>query len=182
MRISVVGTSGSGKTTLARKIAAALDIPFIELDAINWQPGWRDLNTHDPDEFRRRVDEATRIPDWVVDGNYGSVVGKIIRERATHLVWIDYDRHIVMARVLRRSFARAFTGRELWPGTGNRERWQNWFRPSHPIRWAWSTWKRRRRQYESLIAEEALRHLKVIRLRHPRDASHIVETLRRTSP
>jgi len=37
MRIAVVGTSGSGKTTLARRLAAGLDLPFVELDAINWQ-------------------------------------------------------------------------------------------------------------------------------------------------
>ena len=41
MRIVVVGTSGAGKTTLARRIAALLMLPHIELDAINWQPGWR---------------------------------------------------------------------------------------------------------------------------------------------
>ena len=36
MRIVVVGTSGAGKTTLARRIAALLKLPHIELDAINW--------------------------------------------------------------------------------------------------------------------------------------------------
>ena len=42
MRFAVVGTSGSGKSTLAERIAKALDIPFIELDAINWQAGWQE--------------------------------------------------------------------------------------------------------------------------------------------
>ena len=68
MRIVVVGTSGAGKTTLARRIAALLMLPHIELDAINWQPGWRDLTRHDPEEFVRRVDEATQAAAWVVDG------------------------------------------------------------------------------------------------------------------
>src|SRR5690242_2172625 len=58
MRIVVVGTSGAGKTTLARRIAALLELPHIELDAINWQAGWRDLTRHDPEEFLRRVDGA----------------------------------------------------------------------------------------------------------------------------
>jgi hypothetical protein len=53
MRIVVVGTSGAGKTTLARKIAALLELLHIELDAINWQSGWRDLT---PDGGR---------PGWV---------------------------------------------------------------------------------------------------------------------
>src|SRR5205807_6182258 len=43
MRIVVVGTSGAGKATLARKVAAQLELLHIELDAINWQSGWRDL-------------------------------------------------------------------------------------------------------------------------------------------
>ena len=55
MRIVVVGTSGAGKTILARRIAAQLQLPHIELDAINWQSEWRDLTRHDPEEFVRRV-------------------------------------------------------------------------------------------------------------------------------
>ena len=35
MRIVVVGTSGAGKTALTRRIAALLELPHIELDAIN---------------------------------------------------------------------------------------------------------------------------------------------------
>ncbi len=79
MRIVVVGTSGAGKTTLARRIAALLELPHIELDAINWQSGWRDLTRHDPEEFVRRVDEAIQAEAWVVDGNYGPV-----RDRVWH--------------------------------------------------------------------------------------------------
>jgi adenylate kinase family enzyme len=69
MRIVVVGTSGAGKTTLARRIASRLELPHIELDAINWQAGWRDLTRHDPQEFVRRVTEAIRGEAWVADGN-----------------------------------------------------------------------------------------------------------------
>src|SRR5689334_2254401 len=104
MRIAVVGTSGSGKTTLARRIADQLSIPYIELDAINWQPGWRALNEDDPAELRRRVDQATDRSAWVLDGNYGSSLGTLVPSKASHLVWLDYDRPIVMARVIRRSF------------------------------------------------------------------------------
>jgi adenylate kinase family enzyme len=51
MRIVVVGTSGAGKTTLARRIAALLELRYIELDAINWQSGWRDLTRHAADDM-----------------------------------------------------------------------------------------------------------------------------------
>src|SRR5260370_14118417 len=95
MRIVVVGTTGAGKTTLARRIAALMELPHIELDAINWQSGWRDLTWHDPAEFVRRVAQAIEAEAWVVDGNYGSV--RDVWQRATHLAWLDYERPVIMA-------------------------------------------------------------------------------------
>ena len=48
MRVAVIGGSGSGKTTFGRRLGEALGIPFVELDAVTWQAGWRDLVTHEP--------------------------------------------------------------------------------------------------------------------------------------
>jgi adenylate kinase family enzyme len=174
IRICVVGTSGSGKTTLARRLSTALELPFVELDAINWQPGWRDLVTHDPEEFRRRVDAATAGEAWVVDGNYGAA-RPLVWSRASHLVWLDYDRPVIMARVISRSILRALDRRELW--AGNREDFRKWLRPTHPIRYAWDTWARRRRQYEAMLADPAHAHLKVLRLRLPREAISVLQRL-----
>jgi adenylate kinase family enzyme len=176
MRIAVVGTSGSGKTTLGRRLSEALNVPFVELDAINWQPNWRDLISEDPNEFLRRVDAATSGAHWVCDGNYHTT-RNIVWARATHLVWLDYGRSVIMRRVIVRSVARAWDKRELW--AGNRERWTAWFDAGHPIRWAWSTWKERRREFEGLLSESRYRHLAVLRLRHPREASGTVNHLLR---
>jgi hypothetical protein len=60
---------------------------------------------------------------WVVDGNYGPVRERVWR-RATHLVWLDYERAVIMARVISRSFLRAGLRTELW--AGNRERFTGW--------------------------------------------------------
>ena len=176
MRIVVIGTSGSGKTTLAHAIASRLDLPHIELDAINWQPGWHDLDRHDTPEFIRRVTQAIQAEVWVADGNYGSVRA-ILWRRATHLVWLDYERPVVMTRVIARSLRRVVSRTELWPGTGNRERWSHLLRPSHPIRWAWSTWARRRRETAERLQQSDYAHLTVLRLRHPREAANAIDRL-----
>jgi len=178
VRIAVVGTSGSGKTNLAKQIAPDLKIPYVSMDAINWQPGWRDLNTDDPPEFKRRVSEALSAESWVTDGNYGSAVGPIILGRATHLIWLDYSRSVVMRRVIWRSLVRAITREELWPGTGNVESFSKWLDKDHPIRWAWDTFDRRRAQYEGLLREPAYAHLKVLRLRKTQEADDVVAKLR----
>ena len=180
MRVAIVGTSGSGKTTLAKRLASALSLSYVSLDAINWQAGWRDLNTHDPPEFKRRVGEALAVERWVTDGNYGSAVGPIILGRATHLVWLDYSRSVVMRRVIWRSLVRAMTREELWPGTGNVETFAKWLEKDHPIRWAWDTFSRRRKQYEALTADPAYAHLEVLRLRKTRDADNVAATLSAT--
>jgi hypothetical protein len=39
-RVVVVGSSCSGKTTFAKRLAATLGHPHIELDALNWLPDW----------------------------------------------------------------------------------------------------------------------------------------------
>ena len=178
MRIVVVGTSGSGKTTLAKALAVQLGLPYVELDALNWQAGWRDLVRNDPDEFVRRVVLAVAADAWVVDGNYG-LVREFVWRRATHLVWLDYDRAVVMYRVIRRSLVRAMLRTELW--AGNRERWLHMLRSSHPIRWAWSTWERRRREYEERIGRSDYAHLVVLRLRRPRDAEGLLRQLAQAS-
>ncbi|HEY6432443.1 MAG TPA: adenylate kinase [Acetobacteraceae bacterium] len=176
MRIVVVGTSGAGKTTLARRLAAGLRLPHIELDAINWQPGWHDLTRHDPAEFVRRVGAAIEAEAWVVDGNYGPV-REMIWRRATHLVWLDYERPVIMVRVIGRSLLRAALRVELW--SGNREQWWRMLRPSHPIRWAWSTWRRRREETEARLDQPEYAGLVVLRLRRPREVGRVVATLTR---
>ena len=176
MRVSVLGTSGCGKSTFAHRLASLIGAPHVELDAINWQAGWRDLNSHDPEEFSRRVAAAVAEDAWVSDGNY-SLVRDLVLERATHLVWLDYSRRVIMTRVLRRSFARALTRQELWPGTGNREEFGRWLDKEHPLRWAWDTYEDRRRRFEALFDDPAAPHMARYRLRRPSEAEALIRRL-----
>jgi hypothetical protein len=55
------------------------------------------------------VTEAIQANRRVVDANYGPV-RDIVWTRATHLVWLDYPRPVIMARVIRRSLLRTSCG------------------------------------------------------------------------
>jgi adenylate kinase family enzyme len=160
---------------MAVSIASALGLPCVELDRLHWAPNWEALSKTDPNEFVGQVSAAISASEaWVTDGNYG-LVRDMIWRRATHLVWLDYGRGVVMYRVIKRSIARAFDQKELW--AGNTENWRDWIRPSHPIRWAWSTWSERRSRFEELLKRPEYRHLVVLRLRSPRDAATVIDRL-----
>ena len=143
---------------------------MIELDALNWGPDWTNRSRGEPEIFMRMVGDAISADRWVVDGNY-RLVQPLILQRATDVVWLDYSRWTIMRRVIARSVSRAASDRELWPGTGNRESWRRWLDKEHPIRWAWDTHEANRARYEALFAEPAMAHLRVRRLRSPREAS-----------
>jgi adenylate kinase family enzyme len=170
MRVVVIGCSGAGKTTLARAIAGQLSVPHIEHDAIKWQPGWRDIEQHDPDEYTRRLTAAIQVDAWVL--NDGSTIAY---RRATHLVWLDYSRRVVMARVIWRSVSRALLRTKLWGG--NRERWCDLLRAGGPIRWAWRNWSRRRRETAERLARGDYSHLAILRLRRPGEVRQAIELL-----
>ena len=85
-RVAVVGVTGSGKTALAQAIAQALGLAYVELDALNWGPGWQPAPR---DVFRQRAEAALAGGAWVVDGNY-SVLRDLVWGQAEALVWLDF--------------------------------------------------------------------------------------------
>ena len=110
-------------------------MPFVELDAVYWQPGWTPLPG---EQFRRRVDELTAGSGWVVDGNR-SAVRDLDWRRADTVVWLDPPRWTVLQRVVGRTVWRTVTRQELW--NSNREPLTGLVRldpEKSIIRWAWT--------------------------------------------
>jgi len=168
-RVSVVGSTGSGKTTFARALGQILGVPFVELDALNWEANW---TLAPEDRFRERVDAASRGDTWVIDGNYGGRGARdIVWPRADTVVWLDFPLWLILVRLTRRNLTRIRSGEEIWPGTGNRETVRNSFFSTDSLYvWALRTYRRRNRQLPELLAGPEYAHLKVHRFTRPGDA------------
>ena len=166
-RVVILGTSGSGKTTLARELAARLNVPHIELDALHWEPDWVEATT---ETMRQRVRRAIAdAPDgWAVCGNYRAVKDEIWPAADT-IVWLDYPMSLVFRRVLLRTLRRWWDGTELW--SGNRERlWTQFFSRESILLWVINTWRLRRRDHPKELADPRWRHARVLRFRTPGEA------------
>lgn len=164
----------SGKTTVGRKLADALGVPFYELDAINHQAGWVEL---DAAELRRRVEALVAQPAWVIDGTYRSKLGDLVPAHADTVVWIDLPRRVWLPRLVRRTFVRLLLRQELW--NGNRESLRNvLFSRDSLIAYALRTEPRHRQRYPRELA-----HCRVARLRTQREVDAFLRSVaRRVAP
>ncbi|HET9015289.1 MAG TPA: hypothetical protein VFN57_06815 [Thermomicrobiaceae bacterium] len=163
-RVNVIGDSNAGKSTLAEQLAARWGVPFVELDALHWEPGWVEA---DLSVFRERVRRAIEPDGWVVAGNYRSTVQDITWAAADTVVWLDLGLPTLISRCLARSWRRWRSGELLW-GT-NRERfWDQlmlWDRQKSLIAFTLWTHGGRRRAYAAAMADPRWAHLRFVRLR-----------------
>ena len=174
-RVSVVGISGAGKTTLARRLAGALEVPHVELDAMFHQPGWTELPA---EEFRRRVGDELAAEGWVVDGNY-SAVRDLVWAAADTVVWLDRPRSTVMRRLIARTTRRAITRTELW--NGNREPLTGMFRRDprdNLVRWSWMKHGEYAQRYAAASMDPTNAHLMFLRLRSDAEVDELVASVR----
>jgi adenylate kinase family enzyme len=162
-RVNVVGVTGSGKTTFARKLAARLGYPHIELDALYHEPNWQAAPLH---IFRERTHRALSADCWVVDGNY-SKVRDIVWIQADTIVWLNYPFPLVLWRLFRRTIRRVIMKQEMWESR-NRETWRRTLSRDSILVWAFQSYNRRKREYPRLFTEWP--HLDIVILRSPDEA------------
>lgn len=173
-RIAVIGTSGSGKTSFSKRVASTISAPRVELDALFHEPGWVPAQ---PGVFRARVSAAIATPAWVTDGNYSSFVRDVVRPAADTLVWLDYPFPAVLWRLFRRTMSRGPRRTELW--NGNRESLRTHFLTRDSLfLWAKNThWKRR--EWPAVFRQPEMAHVRILRLRSPREAEPWLRELAR---
>jgi hypothetical protein len=73
------------QTTTGIELAKILGVPYISLDRLFWQPGWKETPR---DEFQEKIraalDQCER--GWVVDGEYTRRGGLVAQELATDVI------------------------------------------------------------------------------------------------
>lgn len=175
-RIIVVGSSNAGKSTLGARLAARLGVPFIELDALHWEPAWR---AAERDVFRERVRRAIAADSWVMAGNYLSQQQDVSWTVADTIVWLDLGLPTLLRRCLARSWRR-WRSRELLWGSNREHFWQ------HLLLWdtersllAYTVRYHHARQRELATLRDAPRwaHLTFIRLRSVADVERWLATI-----
>jgi adenylate kinase family enzyme len=167
-RVAVIGTASScGKTTVGRRLAARLDVPFVELDALNHGPGWTEATAA---ELRARVEPLLAGEAWVIDGGYHGKLGTAVQDAADTIVWLDLPRRVWLPRLLLRTAARIVRREELWNGNRETIRGALWGRDAL-VPYALRNVRRRRREYPARFASR-----NVVRLRSQREVERWLET------
>jgi len=174
LRVAIIGTSGSGKTTFATALAKATGIVQIELDLINWRPGWFNRSRNDIDAFVAEVAEAASQENWVLAGNY-TVSRPAYLPRVTDIIWLNLPRWQIMGQVIARSLARAASGADVFPGC--REDWTRMLGPEHPIRWAWDTYEKRNREARDMMERPDMAHVQFHRCQSRAEVQRTLQAL-----
>jgi adenylate kinase family enzyme len=86
MKVAVFGKPGGGKSTLARQLAAATNLPLIQLDLVQYKAGGARVPD---DEFLRQHAEILARPTWVVDGFGTPKAFEAMLRAADVLVYIE---------------------------------------------------------------------------------------------
>lgn len=165
-RILITGISCAGKSTLGAHLAAFLDIPFVELDALNWEPNWVGLNEADPDELMRRMREATVGDLWVVAGSYTQFSQQTFWPRLETIIWLDLPLHQLVRRMLRRSWQRWRTRELLW-GTNYEKFWPQlmvWRKEDSLLWWIVTQYQPKRQKMLAYQVDPQWSHIRFIRL------------------
>ena len=180
-RIQVWGNSCSGKSTLAARLGAALELPVVELDALNWRPGWTSVRETDRAAFDASVVAACSGPGWVVAGCYGDTSLPLIWPHLQTLVWLDLPRGLAVRRMLARSWRR-WRSRELLWGQVRERFWPQlmvWRGEESLLWWIWTQHARKRRQVHARAVDPRWRHVRFVRLGSPAEIERWIDAIER---
>ena len=166
-RIHVIGNCCAGKSTLGAELASSLEVPYVELDALNWEPGWIGLTDANPEELERRIKRATNGDGWIVAGSYTKFSQRIFWPRLETVIWLDLPMYQLIWRMLIRSWRRWRSKELLW-GTNYERFWPQlmvWRQEESLLWWIVTQHGRKRRSILAFTTEPRWKHIRFVRLR-----------------
>lgn len=169
-RIAIAGAPGAGKTTLAGRLASALDIEAVELDALAHGPGW----TIRP-EFAADVAAFTAGERWITEWQFDDA-RPVIAARADTLIWLDLPTLLIMTRLVRRTVANRRHRTTLWAGNVEPPLWTVFTEPNHMVRWGYRSIRVVGDQVSAAQSEHP--ELRIVRLRSRSDVDEFVRRRR----
>lgn len=172
-RIWVIGVAGAGKTRLARDLSSAGTLPYHELDASFWGPGWRRAGEAD---FVREVAAIAAGGSWVVDGQY-TAAHRALAAAADTVIWVDPPRRTALARLLRRTAYDLFHRTRLYHG--NR---QTVWKAVGLLLWALRSHSRVRRRNAALLRRLSATDTRCLTVRDAADRARVVALLHHGFP
>lgn len=173
-RYNVVGASGSGKSTFSRKLAAKLNIPCIEMDAVFWKHDWQESTD---EEFFPELEDKLKEDAWVLDGNYSKTM-PIKWNRVQTVIWLDYSFLRTFAQAFKRAITRIWSRQEIWEGTGNKESFRRTFLSKDSILlWTITSYRKVTKGYESVFTDDRFSHISFVRLRSPKEVESYLEEI-----
>ena len=155
-RVVILGAVGAGKTTFSARLAALLGVRHVERDDLGFPIGSQ--------EYLDRTAAEVVQDAWVFDGP-PYFAETLVYPRATTIIALDFERAVVLRRVLTRT---AMAMATQWPW---RAAWEwNVFISKHPVRWSWNTWAERRQQMGDIRVNPIATAAEFIRFGRPTEA------------
>ena len=180
-RINVIGTSGSGKSHFSKCLADRLAVPYIEMDALFWLPNWTPSSTED---FLELLAQHLSGDTWVLDGNQ-SATNALKWQYVDTIIWLDYSFFRTFKQIVLRSFQRAYSKKELWKNTGNKETFRrNFLSKDSVILWMLKNYLNTKKKYSKLFNSQCLEHehISMIRLTSPKDTARFLASIDKLAP
>jgi len=171
-RIMIIGSSCSGKTTLGAALGQALAVKHIDLDELNWLPGWREVPRS---ELRQKIKkEINGLDSWIISGGY-SGTWDITMPLASHVIFPDLPLHKLIYGLTRRTLQRVTDKKEIC--NGNIETWGNIFSKDSLFIWQLQNYQKKKRQYLALKENPYSAETKFLRFSTVGDVQTIVNAL-----
>ena len=169
-KIIIAGSVGAGKTTFAKPLSKKLSIPHFELDHLYWLPNW----VARPEDERIKIakEKIAPLSKWITCGNH-FYLHEITWDKADTVIWLDYSIWLCLWRALKRAL-RSMIKREKVVGC-NIESLRRFLSRDSILLYIFKNYKRIKRRYTGMINSQEYQHIKLVRLRSPREAKEWLE-------